>query len=48
VTIDAVKLLLVESSKDLAQGGFSTACFSYQKNRLLSAQALVDKNRQSN
>ena len=43
MAVDAEELLVVESSKDLAQCGLPTPCLAHQKYWLLVQEALVDE-----
>jgi len=43
MAVDAEELLVVESSKDLAQCGLPAPCLAHQKYWLLVPEALVDE-----
>ena len=45
MTVDAEKLLLVQGSKELTQGGLTAASLSHEKYRLVVLEALVEKDR---
>jgi len=47
VAINAEQLLVIQGSKDLAQSGLPTACFTNQENGLLILEAFVDKDCES-
>ena len=47
MTVDAEQFLLVQSCKDLAEGGLAAPSFTDQEDRLVVGDALVDEDGES-